>query len=81
MAGVDTSHLCCMITATTLNATDMLLPGIPVLFPCKCPLCSVLVVAECGSNLHAMPGQRDVDNVYALQLSCGFQVKAITLSN
>lgn len=55
MAGVDTSHLCCMITATNLNAIDMLLPGIPVLFPCKCPLCSVLVVAECGSNLHARP--------------------------
>lgn len=34
---------------------SMLLPGIPVLFPCKCPLCSVLVVAECDSSLHARP--------------------------
>lgn len=28
-----------------------------------------------------LTGQRDVDNVCALRLSCGFQVKAITLSN
>lgn len=67
---------CCPVTVFTHSLI------LPTLFLLDVPVSSYIVLSV-PENMatRPMPGQRDVDNVCALQLSSGFQVKAITLPN
>ena len=80
----DRIHLCSIVQSQSAAPLQLHWPSCclafvshsPIVSPFLCPGCS----KEYGSNLHARPGGCG-HCVCALQLSSGFQVKAITLPN